>query len=341
MTDNETSPAPRSARQHMIAAFGVAFAFALGVYLLIDYARPNTGLVSFTFLLILPAVIAAFIAYAADPWGTRTKRFYYMIPAWLMLGVIATSVVVLREGTICIVILSPLWFGAAMLGVWAMYRWRGGKGGNDQSSTFRSSLLIVPLIAMQVEPYVVLPQTTATVTRSIIVDAPPAKIWPLLRGIPDVRADEGAWNVSQDLFGIPRPVGAQLFGEGIGAERRANWSNSVRFRERVIDWAPGERIGWRFIFDDIRGWAFTDAHLMPDSAYFRVTTGGYRMEPLANGRTRLTLHTSHWIQTPVNGYSQLWGEVFLGDVENNLLALIKGRAELGQGDVSPPPPDRT
>jgi hypothetical protein len=29
---------------------------------------------------------------------------------------------------------------------------------------------------------------------------------------------------------------------------------------------------------------------------------------------------------PVNGYSALWGKLFLGDVENSLLALIKQRA---------------
>jgi hypothetical protein len=327
MTHDEHQAAPRSATKRTIIAFGVAFAFALGVYLLIDAARPDTGLVSFTFLLILPTVVSAFIAYVADPWGTRSKRFYYLIPVWLILAVIAISIIVLREGTICILILSPLWFGASMLGVSLMFRWRGGKDKADYSSTFSSSLLALPLIAMQAEPHIALPQTTATVTRSIVVDAPPSKIWPLLRGIPDVRPNEGAWNMSQDLFGIPRPVGAQLFGEGIGAERRANWSNNVRFREQVIDWAPGARIGWQFIFDDQGGWAFTDRHLMPDSPYFRVTTGGYRMDPLSNGRTKVTIHTSYWIQTPVNAYSRLWGEVFLGDVEYNLLALVKGRAE--------------
>jgi hypothetical protein len=330
MTDLDLPPAPqRSAVKRTIAAFAVAFAFALGVYWLIDAARPDTGLISFTFLLILPTVVSAFIAYVADPWGERSKGFYRMIPVWLILAVVATSVVVLREGTICILMLSPLWFGASMLGVTLMYRWRGGKT-KDYSSVFSSSLLVIPLIAMQAEPYIPLPQATATVTRSIVVDAPPAKIWPLLRGIPDVRPGEGQWNLSQDIFGVPRPVGAQLFGEGIGADRRANWSNDVRFREQVIDWQPGERIGWRFIFDQIDGWKFTDRHLMPDSAYFKVTTGGYRMEPMGDGRTRLIIHTDYWMQTPVNAYSRLWGELFLGDVENNLLALVKGRAERGE-----------
>jgi hypothetical protein len=327
MTSVEQPAIRRSATKRTILAFGIAFAFALGIYLLIDAAQPDAGLVSFTFLLILPAAVSAFIAYVADPWGERSRGFYFTIPLWLMLGVIMTSIILLREGTICIVILAPLWLSSSWFGVWLMYRWRGDSNTSGHSTTLSSSLLVLPLIAMQIEPHIALPQATATVTRSVVIDAVPAKIWPLLRGIPDVRPDEGSWNVSQDIFGIPRPVGAQLFGEGIGAERRANWSNDVRFREKVIDWVPGARIGWRFIFDDVGGWAFTDRHLMPDSPYFRVTTGGYSMEPLSGGRTKLTIQTSYWIQTPVNAYSALWGEIFLGDVENNLLALVKNRAE--------------
>jgi len=186
---------------------------------------------------------------------------------------------------------------------------------------------VAPLVVMQAEPYVPVPVDTASVSRSIVVDASPAQIWPLLRGIPDVRRGEGRWNVTQDLLGVPRPLGARLVGDGIGAERLANWGEQIKFRERITEWQPGQRIGWRFIFDDIEGWKFTDRHLMPDSPYFRITTGGYAMERLSDGRTRVTLTTRYRIQTPVNLYSEAWGQFFLGDVENNLLALVKGRAE--------------
>lgn len=131
------------------------------------------------------------------------------------------------------------------------------------------------------------------------------------------------------MLGIPRPIGARLVGGGIGADRYADWGERIKFRERITQWAPGKRLGWRFIFDDVAGWGYTDRHLMPNSAYFTVTKGGYSMEPLAGGRTRVTLDTHYRITTPVNGYSELWGQVFLGDLETNLLALVKGRAERG------------
>jgi hypothetical protein len=41
------------------------------------------------------------------------------------------------------------------------------------------------------------------------------------------------------------------------------------------------------------------------------------------------------MKTRLNGYAALWGELFLGDLESNLLALVKGRAE---GTTARPPP---
>lgn len=317
----------RGAVIRTIAAVAFALSFAFGCYLLLESTRPETGLISFSFLLILPAVVSGFVAYVADPWAERSLRAYLAMPFWLLCVIIFASFVFLREGIICIIILSPLWMISGAIGAWITWRLRRRKP-IDQADTFRSAAwLAIPLIAMQIEPMIPLPVDNATVTRSVIVDATPDAMWPLLRGIPDVRPDEGSWNITQDVIGVPRPLGARLVGEGIGAERLANWGDKVRFRERITEWRPGRRIGWRFIFDDIDGWKFTDRHLMPDSPYFHITTGGYTMEPLPGGRTRLTLDTHYRIQTPVNLYSEAWGQLFLGDLENNLLALVRDRAE--------------
>lgn len=316
----------RNGSLRIAIAIGAASAFALGVYLLINATRPQSGLVGFSFLLVLPAAVTSFVVYAGDPLNERPRSFYWRMP-WYLLGVVIIgSFIVLREGVICVLILSPLWLASSYIGTWATLAARRRQH-NEDSRSYSLAVLALPLVAMQVEPSVPVPQSFQTVTRSIIVDARPATIWPLLEGIPDVAPGEGAWNVSQDIIGLPRPVGARLIGQGVGAERLARWEDKVSFRERITEWRPGHAIGWRFIFDDLAGWAFTDQHLVPDSQYFRITTGGYRAERIADGRTRVTLTTRYWIKTPVNGYSALWGELVLGDVENNLLALIKQRAE--------------
>jgi hypothetical protein len=314
----------RAASIRIAGAIAVALAYALGVYLLVKAADPVAGLVSFTFLLTLPAAVCGFVAYVADPWKTRSHGAYARVPLWTLLAVVVVSVFLLREGVICVVLLSPLWLLSGLLGVELTYRLRR-RTGTDR--TYSLAMLAVPLVAMQVEPYFPLPREHASVSRSVVIDAPVETIWPLLRGIPDVRPDEKHWNITQDVIGVPRPIGAQLDRDGIGADRHAVWEHNIRFRERITEWEEHRRIGWTFLFDDIAGWGYTDRHLMPNSPYFTITTGGYRAEPLAGGRTRVTLHTEYAVQTPVNAYSRLWGELLLGDVETNILAIIRQRAE--------------
>ena len=308
----------------IVAATATALAFCLAVYLLLEAVRPDSGLIGFSFLLVLPAAVSAFVAYVADPWRKRSLGAYLLVPLWILLAVIPFSIIFLREGTICVVILSPLWMASGMIGsgitYWARHKIRDGK-------KYCLTMFAIPLVSMQVEPMVILPVSHFTVEREIIVNATPAEIWPMLEGIPDVRSGEGAWNFSQDIIGVPRPVGATLVGENVGADRMAKWTYGINFRERITQWQPNHSISWKFIFDNLDGWEFTDRHLLPSTHYYRVTDGGYTMTPINAAQTQVKIHTSYWVKTPINGYSALWGEVFVGDLENNLLALIKHRAE--------------
>ena len=321
-------PAPERSLRHVfiriIAAIGAALAFLLGVYFLLELTRPDSGLVGFSFLIILPAAICAFVAYVADPWRERSLSSYLMVPLWILGVAMPFSIIFLREGTICVVIISPLWLLIGMAGTAATYsirhRIRDGR-------KYCTTLLALPLIALQIEPTIPLQVQQYTVKRETVVNAAPEKIWPLLEGIPDVQPGEGRWNMSQDIIGVPRPVGAQLVGKGLGASRHAKWTLGINFRETITEWDFGRRIGWNFVFDTTENWEFTDRHLMPGSAYYRVTRGGYTLQPMAGDKTRLIIDTTYWVRTPINAYSALWGEFFLGDLEENLLTLIKERAE--------------
>ncbi|MFC0685404.1 SRPBCC family protein [Novosphingobium clariflavum] len=321
----EPETAGQSANRRRLTAIAIALGVSLAVYMLARATRSDV--VTFSFLLVLPAAVGALAAYLGDPQGTRPRRFYFTTPCWIMLGVVVLSVIVLREGTICVLMLAPLWAPLMLAGSLLTYFLR--KKLRDKARHGRAyglGLLALPLLAMQIEPAIPLPIQTATVTRSAVIDASPDHLWPLLKGIPDVQPGEGRWNLTQDLVGVPRPLGARLVGQGLGATRLARWQHDVAFREVIDTWQPGRRIGWRFVFDDMSHWHYTDRHLLPASTYLRIESGGYRIDPIAPGRSRVTLHTTYRMRTPVNGYAALWGEQFLGDLEENLLALISQRA---------------
>lgn len=315
------------AREAAIAAGGAiaaALALALGAYLLLEATRPSRGVVGLSFLVVLPAALSALAAVLADPFGRRPLRSWLRVPLWLLLAVVVLSLALLREGLVCVVMLAIPWTAAGMAGAWAAWSLRRRLA---RGRTLGVAALALPLLAMAGEPLLPVPETARTVARSQVVEAPPEAVWPLLLGIPDVGPHEGRWTVTQDLIGVPRPLGARLLGEGVGAERLARWEGGIRFREVVTAWEPGRRIAWRFAWDDMSGWAMTDRHLLPSGPLLRVTTGGYRLEPLAGGRSRVTLETAYVMRTPLPAYAALWGEVILGDLERNILGVIAARAE--------------
>ncbi len=292
---------------------------------------PESGLISFSFLFILPAVLSAFVAYVADPLAGRPWTFYLLVPAWILAGTVAVSIFMLQEGVICILMLLPLWAMSGMAGSFLVYtlrkKERERRQSQQQSRVFSAAILLLPLIAMQAETMINWPRTSYSVTRSIVIEAPAEAIWPLVEGIPDVQPGEGRWNISQDVIGIPRPLGARLEGSGIGATRHARWDREIQFSETVTEWQENRRIGWQFDFEEPSNWGIADPHLHPDSSVARIVRGGYTIEPLGPNRTRLSLDTHYWVRTPANAYSALWGQLILGDLSNNLLALIQQRAE--------------
>lgn len=310
-----------------------AAGFAVLCYVMVDWARPDEGVVSVGFAMVLPAAICAFIAFVGDPAGRRRLGYYLAVPAASAVGMIVIATFVLREGAICIAMLSPLWIASGMMGSWGVYYTHRKRraGGEDFGDTFKAhGLLLLPLMVMALETALPVPVAHYTVIRDVVIDADAETIWPLMRGMGEVPPDEGRWTISQSLLGLPRPQRAVLHGSGPGAIRVGEWQHGVLFGEVVTHWQPGRAIGWRFDFGESRGWDMTDPHLRPDGPNMAIRSGGYRLDLLSDGRHRLTLTTHYTAHMHFNGYAALWGELFLGDVQDNVLAIIRDRAEAAQ-----------
>ena len=310
------------------AAVLVALMYGVASYVIIDLVRPDSGYFSIGFAILQPAVLSAFIAYLGDPKFRRGRVYYVIVPIALMIGMWAISVVFLKEGTICVIMLSPIWVVSGLAGTLLLewVRKRAGDGGG-KPRIYAAGIFAFPLAILPFEAALPVPEAHHRVVRSVVIDAPAEAIWPLMQGMGNIAPHEGASNFSQDIAGLPRPLNARLDGEGIGARRGGTWQNGIHFAEVVDRWKPNREIGWTFDFSDSAGWEFTDIHLHPASEHMEIRRGGYVLEPLGGERHRLILHTDYTARTHLNAYAMLWGELFLGDISDNLLATIKDRAE--------------
>ena len=290
-----------------------------------QFNLPGEGVtITLSILFILPFSIGALSAYV---W--RLVEDTAVRPGWVAvlvnLFVLIVGAIVLREGVICVVMLMPFWifaslFGASMTAIFA-------RTIDDRRRLNCSMLLFLPVFSMSVEAHLPPSASQYVVARERVIAASPAEIWPHLLQMEAIADHEGIWTVTQNLLGVPRPRAAVVIGEGVGAIRDARWGDTVSFEEHLIGWELERSLRWVFVFPNDSVHKHTDEHIAPDGVHLKIGEGGYTIEPLGGGRTKLTLFTTYEARTPVNAYSRLWGELILGDIQNNILHIVEDRAK--------------
>ena len=295
----------------------------------------NTGALEvsysgYAFMFLLPFAIGGLATGA----GLQVYSHYGCILAPVLLFAIIFPLVHygLAEGLVCILMALPLWLAAGLgggLATWIIHR-RQRRLSAEASGAAR--LKVVGLVAL---PFVLLYAEEAsppawqerTVVRSVDIAASADAVWPLLVAIPAVGPDEGIATFTHDIAGIPRPSEARLTEREGHLVREGRWGEDIRFEERITALDPGRRIAWDFAFPDNSVQQYTDHHISPDGPLLRIAHGGYTLTPLGDGRVRVSLATTYRMRSRLGRYLEWWGEQMLGDVHDNVLAIIRQRAE--------------
>lgn len=305
--------------------FTFALSIALSAYLVINASKANNvAFGSLWFLAILPAYLCALICYVGDPDHNRPSSFYWYVPP-IFVGIISWgSIVFFHEGLICLIMLVPIWLCFGWLGAFLL-RWLYKRPTNP--GVFHSSLLLLPLMSGVVESQIPIPYENVTLTREIVIHATPEEIWPYTVSNENISEVEGRWTFTHNIVGIPRPRKTELKEEGVGALRTAYWGDKINFDEKITQWQPGRVLGWSFSFENNSLQDYIDNHISPDGEFLKVDKGSYNITPLTEDATLVTLRTNYIAKTHVNIYAKFWGEILLGDIQNNVLEIIKHRAE--------------
>ena len=325
---------PRSAHFSPIALTLAAIMLAAFAYIAFgpdfEYDFAGTGA-----LLAIPFCFGALVALGG---GKLTPLSWLAAPMLLSL-IVYLTVEAGWESLICVVMIMPIWGAAAMVGALIVLaigkvidRDDPSPPDDDEQATrgvrLKSvGLAVLPFLLIQGESQTPPVWETHAVSSSIDVDAAAEEIWPLLIAIPDIRADEGLDTTTHDWLGVPRPSDAQLVIRGGELVRKAQWGPAIRFEEVVTKIEPGRRIAWRFAFPDDSVQNHTDRHISPDGAMLKIATGSYSLRPLTDDRTRITLTTTYRTRTRFDWYLGWWGEQMLGDIHENVLAIVAQRSE--------------
>ena len=230
---------------------------------------------------------------------------------WMTLVALIMAAVAFREGAICVLILSPLFYVSALAGALA-----GRVFFRMYPPRLNVSLVPVILLAVLAEPLTRAPRE-AVVTDEIVIHAPPSKVWPHVTSFPKIPSPPNFWMFR---LGLPYPVATTSSGDFVDADRRCIFSHDAVFKERVSEIVPMEKLTFEIVESppdpELMG------HLTPHRGQFLLR---------ANPDGTTTLVGSSWYTLSVRPlwYFDLWTHHIFRAVHLRVMEDIRRRSEGG------------
>ncbi len=232
------------------------------------------------------------------------------------------------DGAICLIMAYPLLGPLSILGGWigrAIATANLRPGVNERHGMV-GTMLILPL-CLGLEWFDNQPALHA-VTTSVDIAAFPQVVWDHVIEFPEIDAPM-AWYFE---LGIAAPKHATISGHGVGAIRHCEFTTGP-FVEPITVWSPPERLAFDVISQPLPMKEWTPfSHLHPPhlDRGFRSRKGEFRLEPLANGGTRL--HGTTWYEIDVRPrlYWKSLADPVLHSIHRRVLDHIAKHAEASQ-----------
>ncbi len=238
----------------------------------------------------------------------------------LMLIELVGAAIFMREGIICLIILSPLlfgciWGGAALGRVVARARVHRGL----QASL--APLLMLGVFAESTGPA---PDHTSVVADSIVIDAPPEYVWRYVLSYPEnnTPAEYWLWRA-----GLPEPVQSVADAPRVGANRVCRFKGGLAFEERITELEP----------NSVMTFAVTKQPDHPEvTGHFHFDQGQIRLTRNADGSTTVTATSWYRLFVRPAAYFDWWTADITRQVHFRVLNHIKRLAERDYREAQSP-----
>jgi hypothetical protein len=293
---------------------GAAGSFAMSFCLI---ASPSPyGLLLFCATPFIHGALVAYIVKRTTSSGNPEILGAVSVSTFLLACI---SLVVFHiEGAICTIMAAPIWLAIAMLGMLT------GKyvGGLRKGAPVMFCVVPVVLLMSASGDYQSRPPVRKIVT-SIVVDAPPGKVWPLLLNLDGYGRAE-AWFFRA---GVAHPVGTTTDPEEVKRIAHTSTGNVV---QTITELVPNKRLRWR---DEntpptmVEWNPFGDPRPSHVTETFDVYEGGFDLVALPGGKTRLTGFTTFRIRMEPEVYWSFWANTVMRAVHLRTMELISSRAK--------------
>jgi hypothetical protein len=266
------------------------------------------GIIIFSEFVVIPILMGVIGGWFWQDLRLVTRRLALYSCANSFLA-IALSFVFLGEGIICLIIVSPLifcfMFAGTMIGK-DMYK--------KKNDTLNVSIVLILAIVFVVDAFSKHDYENK-VTDTILVNAPPAKVWQNVVAFKRIKAPAKFW-----LFrlGMPSPVESTVTGYYKGAGRKCIFSNNYVFDETISTYDPARNLTFDIVNQP------TDPEIMNHIAILR---GQFLLKDNGNGTTTLTGNSWYRLYVFPVWYYDIWAKSITRNVHLRVMQHIKELSE--------------
>ena len=293
----------------------------------LDQFESLLSVMTLAFLFCVPFAMGAITVYFSPIEDVEKKRYSAIMPWIPVIIFLGVSIALGLEGWACWIMALPLFLAAASIGGLIAGRLKIKK---HKRETLNISLLaLLPLLLSPIEQQLAKIPGRYKADTYIDIQAPKENIWSNVTRVSEINAaqDKG-WFTR--MLGFPRPIKAELNFEGLGGFRKAIFDKGLVFDEVVTEYEHERKMTFTIKANpyDIPSTTM-DEHVVIGGAYFDVLYGTYELEKLDDNTFRLHLFSHFKLTTSFNFYASWWAGWIMKDIQNNILQIVKDRAEHG------------
>jgi uncharacterized membrane protein YhaH (DUF805 family) len=314
-------PAPDTvADRFRSALLAVAVSIGVGVaaVALNALALESYGLSLFLATPFVLGLLSAYIHNHGHPRTRRETRSVVLLSLFLVGG---SLILFALEGAVCLVMAFPICAVVGLLGG-AVGRAVAVHGRVRPAST-AYSLLLLPMAAVgdRAAP----PPPVYEAVTSIVVEAPPERVWENVIRFREIEARPGL----PFRLGVAYPVRARIVGSGVGAVRHCEFSTGA-FVEPITAWEAPRRLAFDVTEQPpaLEEWSpYRTVYAPHVRGFFRSVRGEFRLVELPGGRTRLEGSTWYTLDIHPQAYWRPIAEWLLHRIHARVLQQVERESE--------------
>jgi uncharacterized protein YndB with AHSA1/START domain len=226
-----------------------------------------------------------------------------------LLIAIALSFIFLGEGSICLIIVSPLLFCFQLLGAHSGDAIFAKK--NDKLNVSIVAALIILFVADGFSKHYYVNE----VSDQVVINAPVAKVWPYVVAYDRIKEQPKYWLFN---IGMPSPVQSTATAYKVGAGRKCIFSNGYTFDEKIVTYEPNRNLTFDIINQP------RDPEIM---GHIDILRGQFLLHDNGNGTTTVTGNSWYRLYVFPAWYYDLWAQSITRNVHLRVMEHIKQLCE--------------